>query len=473
MRSRAVHAYARFVLLTLALTVCSCSDGRGKRGAGPTLPTAVEAGATSQSTSADAAEEIIDRSLPFPGRPDAPGSAAADVNFPPRDQAFAFRQELEATYRDVLRRPATSSFVDVEGDIVWTTEYLRYRVNGCSHADAISRVQAQIQGGAAQPVCAAFTGTTVGFPPRNEPFAFRTELERVYRDVLRRSAIQVFVDTEGDVVWTTEYLRYRVNSCSHSEAVQRVIDQVRGGSPVQSACSGVTTAPSGGVSDFLADVTSDDSGPATLVSGGRPNAGAGPVISASGGGTLSGGVNQVTLSASQPVDTVVVSVDDDAPSSPGSNQSMGIADSYFVIRLRTPRTTVILNLDLPGKAIGRRFSVQFAGSNGGGPLGPYASRPVMVQRCTYSVSPTTVTLTAGTGAFDVMVTTQPLCRWTTSADGGFLLANPPLAAGSGIARFGYLANFMGGTRTGRGRILFVAPPGEPQFIDIPVTQLGQ
>ena len=36
----------------------------------------------------------------------------------------------------------------------------------------------------------------------------------------------------------------------------------------------------------------------------------------------------------------------------------------------------------------------------------------------------------------------------------------------------YLANFMSPTRTGAVRISFVAPPGEPQFIDIPVTQLG-
>ena len=40
------------------------------------------------------------------------------------------------TYRDGLRRGSVASFVDIEGTIVWTQEYLRYRVNGCGHADA-------------------------------------------------------------------------------------------------------------------------------------------------------------------------------------------------------------------------------------------------------------------------------------------------------------------------------------------------
>jgi hypothetical protein len=41
-----------------------------------------------------------------------------------------------------------------------------------------------------------------------------------YRDGLRRSAVQSFVDIEGDIVWTQEYLRYRVNTCLHTDSVQ-------------------------------------------------------------------------------------------------------------------------------------------------------------------------------------------------------------------------------------------------------------
>jgi len=54
----------------------------------------------------------------------------------------------------VLGRPRGPSFVDNEGANVWTTEYLRYRLNGCAHADSVSKVFAQLQGGGIQPVCA-------------------------------------------------------------------------------------------------------------------------------------------------------------------------------------------------------------------------------------------------------------------------------------------------------------------------------
>ena len=58
-----------------------------------------------------------------------------------------------ATYRDGLGRQAVSSYVDIEGSVVWTQEYLRYRVNQCSHQQAVDRVLLQIDGQGVQPVC--------------------------------------------------------------------------------------------------------------------------------------------------------------------------------------------------------------------------------------------------------------------------------------------------------------------------------
>jgi hypothetical protein len=161
--------------------------------------------------------------------------ATLDVTFPPRDQSLRFRQELEAYYRDVIGRPASASFVDLEGTIVWTQEYLRYRVNGCNHATATARVLAIIDGGATQPVCST---VSTPFPPRNEPFQFRQDLEVKYRDTLRRGPTLTFVDVEGDIVWTQEYFRYRTMSCTDAQASARVIEQVRGGPPA-STCSGL------------------------------------------------------------------------------------------------------------------------------------------------------------------------------------------------------------------------------------------
>lgn len=163
------------------------------------------------------------------GSPPAPPSPPSPpVGFPPRDQSLAFRQQLEAKYRDDLGRQPGASFVDLEGSIVWTQEYLRYRVNGCGHQEAVARVMIQIDGGGIQPVCGEVSAGAIAFPPRNEPYAFRLDLEAKYRDGLRRPSSDTYVDAEGDIVWTQEYLRYRVNGCGHADAVQRVLAQVDG-----------------------------------------------------------------------------------------------------------------------------------------------------------------------------------------------------------------------------------------------------
>jgi hypothetical protein len=173
----------------------------------------------------------------------AGSDAAGAIAFPPRNEPFAFREELETKYRDGLRRSPSSTYVDLEGDIVWTQEYVRYRVNRCDHATAVQKVLDQIDGRAVAPVCGdAQPGATVQFPPRNEPYAFRQDLEAKYRDGLRRSASSSYVDIEGAIVWTQEYLRYRVNRCGHLAAVRKVLDQIdgRGIAPVcADALSGV------------------------------------------------------------------------------------------------------------------------------------------------------------------------------------------------------------------------------------------
>lgn len=80
---------------------------------------------------------------------------AGPIPFPPRNEGLLFMNQLDATYRDTLRRSQGSSFVDNEGAVVWVLEYLRYRLNGCNHGDAVTRVFAQIRGQGIQPVCSA------------------------------------------------------------------------------------------------------------------------------------------------------------------------------------------------------------------------------------------------------------------------------------------------------------------------------
>jgi hypothetical protein len=160
----------------------------------------------------------------------APGGVSGkhDVSFPGRDQSFDFRNRLETKYQSGLGRTMAPTFVDREGEVVWTQEYTRYRVNGCDHTTATQRVLAQIAGQAAGSVCGAPPDGLIIFPPRNESFDFRRQLETRYQQ-FGRGASQSAVDAEGGVIWTQEYLRYRVNQCDHSTAVEKVFSQIDGG----------------------------------------------------------------------------------------------------------------------------------------------------------------------------------------------------------------------------------------------------
>ncbi|MDP2320029.1 MAG: hypothetical protein Q8O42_11915 [Acidobacteriota bacterium] len=154
-------------------------------------------------------------------------SGPMDVLFPSRGDSFEFRNQLETKYQTGLSRAASATFVDREGEVVWVQEYMRYRVNGCDHAGASQRVFAQIDGNPPAAICAENPGGLVLFPPRSEALAFRQDLELKYQQ-MSRAASSSFVDAEGGVVWTQEYLRYRTNSCDHATSAQKVFSQIDG-----------------------------------------------------------------------------------------------------------------------------------------------------------------------------------------------------------------------------------------------------
>jgi hypothetical protein len=157
-----------------------------------------------------------------------------DVLFPSRADAFQFRNELETKYQTGLNRSASFTSVDREGDVVWVQEYIRYRVNGCDHATAIARVMTQIDGGAPGGICAENREFLILFPPRDQTMDFRLQLETKYQQMGRAPQLS-FVDAEGSVIWTQEYMRYRVNQCDHASAQQKVFQQIDGGA-VSATC---------------------------------------------------------------------------------------------------------------------------------------------------------------------------------------------------------------------------------------------
>ena len=198
-----------------------------------------------------------------------PDAGPLAIAFPPRNEPVAFREALNTKYQG-LGAGSSTSFVNAEGSVVWIQEYLRYRVNGCSHADAMTRVFRQLANPMdIAPVCGDQPPGTVNFPPRNESLAFRNELEVRYRDVLRASSSSSFVNIEGDIVWIQEYLRYRVNGCSHGEAQNKVFLQIDGNG-VQPICTVTINAViTGPTAPFNSNTTQGFSGVLSASSAGR------------------------------------------------------------------------------------------------------------------------------------------------------------------------------------------------------------
>jgi hypothetical protein len=205
--------YLTGMVMLIAATM-ACSRGNDRPVANVTAPSAATA----------------DTSIIFVGGVSGP----MDVLFPGRGDSFQFRNDLETKYSTGLNRAPGTTFVDREGEVVWTQEYIRYRVNGCDHATALQRVMTQIDGGAAGGICAAPPEGIVLFPSRADSLEFRRALETKYQQ-MGRGLSQSSVDVEGAVIWIQEYLRYRINGCDHATAIQKVFSQIDGG-PVPDVC---------------------------------------------------------------------------------------------------------------------------------------------------------------------------------------------------------------------------------------------
>ncbi len=150
------------------------------------------------------------------------------VSFPPRNEPNDFYNQLIGVYQNELRAGLSGTYADPEGTVIWLTEYARQRVGQCDHSTASQRTLDQVTGSGGTLVCAATPLGAIPFPPRNEGLLFMNSLESTYRTTLGRSQGSSYVDNEGAVVWVLEYLRYRLNSCSHGDATTKVFMQIRG-----------------------------------------------------------------------------------------------------------------------------------------------------------------------------------------------------------------------------------------------------
>lgn len=194
-----------FIVCAALLTLSACSDG-DRSPAARLLPTSPSVVSNPQPTGS------------------TPSVDAALRAFPGRALAYQFRRDdLEQKYR-AMGRSRFSTFVDPEGSVIWVGEYLRYRAAECSHTDAFNRVAQQIGGGGVPPVCGQ---NEREFPGRAEALQFRRQLEGVYQ-ARGAGLADTAVDDEGDVIWTMEYYRYVLSGCSHTDTVQKIINQIDG-----------------------------------------------------------------------------------------------------------------------------------------------------------------------------------------------------------------------------------------------------
>ena len=152
----------------------------------------------------------------------------SNISFPPRNEPNDFYNQLVGVYQNELRAGLSGTYVNPEGTVIWLTEYARQRVGQCDHSIASQRTLDQVTGSGGTLVCAATPSGTIPFPPRNEGVQFMNSLEATYRDTLGRTLGSSYVNSEGAVVWVLEYLRYRLNGCSHGDATTKVFLQIRG-----------------------------------------------------------------------------------------------------------------------------------------------------------------------------------------------------------------------------------------------------
>jgi hypothetical protein len=150
------------------------------------------------------------------------------IVLPTPAETAAFRTALDQAYHDRLGRTAVAASIHPNDAMRWTRRYIRYRLHACSHEVAAAKVWQQIAQGGAPGLCAQ--PASVSFPPQDETVDFRRQLDDKLVNQASSSTSRTYVDAVGEAVWTQAYLEARVSGCSHSDAVDVVVDRIGGGS---------------------------------------------------------------------------------------------------------------------------------------------------------------------------------------------------------------------------------------------------
>jgi hypothetical protein len=159
----------------------------------------------------------------------APQPATPALASTPRADRVAFRRAIETLYRS-KGGSTRRTYVDIDGIGIWTAEYYWYRVSYCDHATAVARVFAQIEGRGVQPVCAEPASINLKASLADSD-AFRAALETEYRDVLRSSPIDSYLNNDADSIWMKVYVENRFNGMNHAQATTNITDKFAAPAP--------------------------------------------------------------------------------------------------------------------------------------------------------------------------------------------------------------------------------------------------
>jgi hypothetical protein len=152
----------------------------------------------------------------------------ARERLPPRDELTRFRDRLDMIYRDELHRPRAPSAVPPADATEWVAKYLAFRVAGCDHQQARSKIEDALAEKNALRLCRTGLTTVHPVPPPNETFGFRRDLDTLYsRSRTQPAPAESFVDLEGEAVWIQEYARLRIEGRSEAEAEALVHRSIR------------------------------------------------------------------------------------------------------------------------------------------------------------------------------------------------------------------------------------------------------
>jgi hypothetical protein len=103
----------------------------------------------------------------------------------------------------------------------------------------------------------------------------------------------------------------------------------------------------------------------------RPDAAAGPAVNVALLASPTPSARRVRLTASRPVDTIVLAGDTRVSAQSATNGTMAAAESFYLIRLASPQTVVDLEL-----TVLQSFTGQVSASLGNGPFGEYRAVPL-------------------------------------------------------------------------------------------------